>query len=87
MSAVVEQQEPMAYAGICPTCGHMCAACVDDDDRKRATAKFIAGMVRDGLRVERVTCEQVRQTLKMCSCKPNPRKRGAQPAVQRALPL
>jgi hypothetical protein len=80
--------ESMAYAGTCPTCGNMTAACVDTDDHKRGTAKFIAQMVRDGLTVERVTCEHVRQTMTMCSCQPNPRKRKAARQVEHpTLPL
>lgn len=60
--------EHMAYAGHCAVCGAMCAATVDAPDRKRDNAKLIAKWVRDGLRVERVTVEHVRQSLKLCEC-------------------
>lgn len=85
----MSESERMAYAGRCPKCGHLCAAAVDEPTHKRDTAKFVADMMRDGLNVERVTCEYVRQNLLSCECVPNPRRRkGKAPAVrQETLPL
>jgi hypothetical protein len=53
--------EPMAYVGIAE-CGCLRAACVDDPASKRETAKFVASLIRDGLRVETWTCQAVRDS-------------------------
>ena len=50
--------EPMAYVGYCPTCHAICAAAVDEPQYAPRTAKFVAQMIRDGLRVDRAPCLQ-----------------------------
>lgn len=77
--------DAMAYVGYCVACGALVSATVDEPQYKRETAKWVAGMVRDGLRVERVTCQTVRETMAMCSCTPNPRKRAKATAAQAVL--
>lgn len=47
------------YVGV-KSCGCRVAACVDTPEHKRETAKFISKLVRDGLRVETTTVEDVR---------------------------
>ena len=64
-----EVVEDMAYVGIC-RCGAIRAACVDErktKERQRDVAKFCAEIVRDGLTLERVTCQAVREGRWQCS--------------------
>jgi hypothetical protein len=63
-------RESMSYAGFCPGCGAMYAACVDRGDRRRV-AKFVADLVKYGARIERLPSERVRQELGLCHCKDN----------------
>lgn len=58
-----------SYAGYCPGCGKMYACAVDYPSGKKRIARFVAGLVRDGARVERVTVETVRTELSSCTCK------------------
>lgn len=61
------KEESFAYVGF-TECGCMVAACVDRPEWKKDTAKFLAQMARDGLRIERVSCERVRVELSECKC-------------------
>lgn len=57
------------YVGYCPECGNCNAASVDvpgDPEYARNNAKFVSGLLRRGYRVERVTIEEVRNTLAFC---------------------
>jgi hypothetical protein len=73
--------EPMAYIGRTTCCGHIVAAIVDDErSNPREVAKTVAGFIRDGLVIGRVTCEAVRAAPDWgCKCeKPEPAKRKRQ---------
>jgi hypothetical protein len=60
----------MAYVARHP-CGCICAAAVDKPERKKETAKFVAGLIRKGLAIERLSCEAVRSSPWSCSrCQP-----------------
>ena len=50
-------------------CGCLVAAMVDDPEHKKDIAKEIAKWIRDGLIIERVTTEYVRENFKYCSHK------------------
>jgi hypothetical protein len=50
------------------SCGCMVAACVDESEYKKDTAKAVASWLRDGYRVERVDSDMVRATLRSCKC-------------------
>ncbi len=63
-----------AYAGYCPTCDQPRAVTVDMGDK--GTAKFVADIIKRGLRVERITIEAVRSG-SFCLCNRKP-KRGKQ---------
>jgi hypothetical protein len=81
---MTDTDEPMAYAGHCPTCDALCAAAVDEPRRARENAKFVAQMIRDGLRIERIDCAAVRGG-KWCKCPRPGRKRSAKATEQVAL--
>lgn len=59
--------ESMAYVGI-KKCGCCVAAAVDSPEHSRENAKFVSKLIREGLSVERKSCEWVRQNLKSCKC-------------------
>lgn len=59
--------EHMAYAGYCKECGRMVAAVVDDPNRPRDVAKSVAEFMRGGVRIERLTCQAVREAAWMCT--------------------
>jgi hypothetical protein len=59
-------KEAQAFVGL-HSCGRICACAVDSPEHKRDTAKFVAGLIRDGLQVEKMTCEAVRAA-QWCSC-------------------
>ena len=61
--------EPMAYIARKP-CGCVVFVTVDDERYKQDTAKEIAECIREGLTVERVTCEAVRDGDFGCKCEP-----------------
>ena len=46
--------EHAIYIGKWPDCGCVTAACVDDPEHKKDTAKFIADLIKDGRVVERI---------------------------------
>jgi len=62
--------EPMAYAGRCPHCGHLCAATVDNPDRADRVARTVAQWIREGLTVERLSQDVARSELHACTCGP-----------------
>lgn len=63
----MSEQQAFAYIGKKP-CGCIVAAVVDLAERKETTAQHVAEMIADGLTVERVTCEYVRQNMRRCTC-------------------
>lgn len=65
-----------AYAAIKP-CGCMVAATVDRPEWAKSTAKDVASYLRDGLRVERLTIEEVRAKLGPCHCPVPPEGDGS----------
>jgi NADPH:quinone reductase-like Zn-dependent oxidoreductase len=56
----------LVYVGI-KNCGCMVAAMVDNPEHKKDTAKEIAKWIREGLTIERVTAEYVRENFKKCN--------------------
>lgn len=58
------------YVGRCK-CGSVVAAVVDTPGYEKATAKDVAGFIKDGLTIEQMDTEQVRVTLKVCACPKN----------------
>lgn len=64
---IVASSEDMSYGGFCGDCGRLVYAIVDSPDRKRDVAKGIAEAVRDGCRVERMTCDAVRKAAWGCT--------------------
>ena len=56
-----------AYIGIMK-CGCVVAATMDMPDHAKQVAKDVAGFIREGYRVERVSTEEVRVRLKACDC-------------------
>ena len=54
------------------SCGCAVAACVDNPEHSRDTARTVADYVRSGLRVERRTCEWVRSNMRACRCEVAP---------------
>jgi hypothetical protein len=59
--------ESMAYIGK-KSCGCIVAACVDNPEHKREIARNLAEWIRDGLTIERVTCDFVRNCKFGCDC-------------------
>lgn len=73
-------EEIPAYVGICK-CGK-CVACAVDDPKdagdkvaQKDLAKWVAGLVKSGLRVERKTVGWCRQNVEICTCPKPPRKK------------
>lgn len=60
--------EHMAFIGRCPGCNHLVFAAVDNPDYKKDTAESVAKAIRDGLIVDRVSCDIVRKELHECTC-------------------
>ncbi len=89
--------EHMAYIGRCGDCDRIVLAIVDSPERKKDTAKEIGRAVREGCRIERVTCQAVCESSEWgcdeakCDCKWCVKKRGKsarstpQSAVQETL--
>lgn len=75
-----KQQEPMAYIGRRPTCGHIVFAVVDIPEKPDRVGRDVASAIRQGLKVERVTCQAVREAPDWCPAdcphapKPRPSK-------------
>jgi hypothetical protein len=74
------------YIGKWPDCGCVTAACVDDPNHKKDTAKFIANLIKDGRVVERISAENW-HTVTLCRCKHrlSPKQRKA--STDAELPL
>lgn len=52
-------------------CGCMVAAAVDDNrDQVKTIANEVAGWIKEGYTVERVTCDYVRENWRTCTCFP-----------------
>lgn len=60
------KREPMSYIGIAK-CGCIRWACVDTPDMAKQIAKDIPKIIKQGGKIERVTCEYVRQNMRRCS--------------------
>lgn len=57
--------EDMAYIAR-KSCGCIVAAAVDMPEHRKHVAKEIAKWIKDGLILERVTCQYVRDNMKKC---------------------
>jgi len=57
-----------AYLGL-KDCGCAVAAVVDEKNHQKDVAKSVANFIKDGLRIERVTIEEARETLHSCDHK------------------
>jgi hypothetical protein len=75
--------EPMAYISRC-VCGGINFACVDKPDLAKETAKDIAGLIREGRAVERVSLDEARG--KWCMTSKACRARAALPPPPEASP-
>jgi hypothetical protein len=62
--------EFMSYIGRCK-CGEIIAATVDDPRHKKDTIREINDWLRDGLDIERVTTDYVREHFGRCKCGDN----------------
>ena len=61
--------EPFSiYIGKWPDCGCVTAACVDDPNHKKDTAKFISDLIKDGRIVERITDKEFTENVRLCRC-------------------
>jgi hypothetical protein len=56
-----------AYVGF-KACGCCTAAAVDSPPFAKDNAKFVARLIRDGMRVERLPLEDARKVFKTCDC-------------------
>lgn len=77
------------YVGRCPGCGSVTSAIVIDNMHnedavkwRREVAKFCAQIIRDGDEVEKMSTEQVRESLARCKC-----QKPAKPSKQEVLAL
>ena len=61
-----QQPEHKSFVGL-HSCGNIIACVVDDPAHAKDTAKFVASLIRDGLRVEKMDTEQVRSG-HWCNC-------------------
>ena len=57
----------MCYIGI-KECGCVVAACVDNPEHKKDTAKNISDWIKDGWTTERIPVEDTRNRLSSCKC-------------------
>lgn len=55
-------ESDFCYAGFCPSCSRLLAVTVDRPEYAADNAKFIASIVKDGFRLERITVEAARET-------------------------
>lgn len=69
-----DPKDAMCYVGFAD-CGCAVAATVDIPKHAKENAKFVAGLIRDGLTVERRTVEWCRENLLRCTHKKEPEKR------------
>jgi len=63
--------EEMAYGARCRVCGYLCAATTDNLEHPERTAEHLAEFVREGLIIERVSSETIREEFHRCMC-PSP---------------
>ena len=59
--------EPMSYIARCK-CGAIVMATVDKPEHAKDTAREVAECIADGLTIERVTCQCVRDNWSDCTC-------------------
>lgn len=76
----MNEPETGCYVGSYVECGCRMAATVDSPEHAKDVRKFVSGMLRDGMRVERLaTCDELRKKTLGCQneadCK-NPRQRA-----------
>jgi len=64
-----------AYVATCPGCGNLCAATVIVEGMERSNATFVAKLIRQGLTISRIPCDDVRTKFKACACPPKKRAR------------
>lgn len=60
-----------SYVARCRGCGRLVYASVisdDDKERRREQAKDVAGLIRNGFDIERMTTEEVRKSDFVCNC-------------------
>lgn len=60
------------YIGRCPYCGTVQASVYDMSDDPKFTAGFVAKMIAQGLKVERVPLGSVEFSPERCKCASNP---------------
>lgn len=63
----MSNKEPMCYIGR-SSCGCARAVVVDNPQHAKQVAKDVASFIKDGLTIERVTCEYVRTTPGLFRC-------------------
>lgn len=64
--------DSMSYIGRCKGCGRIVAAVLDNPDHAKSVAKDVASFIRDGLIVERVESQVVRDLFQSCACRRKP---------------
>ena len=77
-----QSTEPMAYIGKCPDCGAFTSATVDDPEQGTWVRRDVREFMKDGLIIERVTCQFVRDNAgpckPECNCKHCVKRRAAE---------
>lgn len=68
MKTAEEREKTPAYIVLCPTCGQMIGAHVDDGQHKKDVAKFVGQHIKAGFTVERKTVADAR-CAEWCACK------------------
>ena len=66
-----DMSEDMCYIGR-KDCGCIVLAIVDNPEHKKDTAREVGKAIKDGLKIERVTDQFVRDNMKRCPHKNNP---------------
>lgn len=59
----------MSYIGKCKGCKNIVGAVVDLPDHKKDTAKAVAEFINDGLEIEQVSVDYVRENFSYRECK------------------
>ncbi len=68
-------EERLTWVAYCAECGGWYAASVDDPRFKKDTAKEVARWIKEGARVEKITCQAFRdQAESMCECRKKNKK-------------
>jgi hypothetical protein len=60
-----------SYIGKCKKCGNYVAVVADEAGFEKETAKIVAEFIKDGLIIERVTHDFVRENFSPCKCSAN----------------